>query len=86
MILLGVFLVRQDLHSREDQHVLVDPSLVADMFPAPQNVAAMTALIYVTAPQKMSRLSWKWRERSSVKINGEEACEKDESTTRGKRR
>jgi hypothetical protein len=34
----------------------------------------------------LSRLSWKWRERSSVKINGEDACEKSESTTPEKRR
>ncbi len=53
LVLLGLAIARQDLHSRRNQHVFVDPTTIDVMFPAPPNVVASTALIYVTAPNRI---------------------------------
>jgi hypothetical protein len=55
LIPLGLVMARQDLHSRKDQHLLVNPETIDVMFPyeSHSNEAASTALIYVTAPQRI---------------------------------
>src|SRR5208337_1458149 len=55
LILLGLVITLQDLHSRRVQHGIAVGETIDLLFPSnsPPGVAAMTALVYVTAPRKI---------------------------------
>jgi hypothetical protein len=55
MIPLGLSILRKDLHARGVQHAFVSQETIDALFPhtTNPNAPAMTALIYVTAPQRI---------------------------------
>jgi hypothetical protein len=55
LVLVGFVIARQDVHSRRNQNVFADQTTIDVIFPYENhsNGAASTALIFVTAPQRM---------------------------------
>ena|SRR5436190_12457669 len=62
--------------------VLPNGNLIASAVP----VITLLSYAYDVPVNPLSCLSWKWRERSSVKITERTTCEKSESTTLQRRR